>query len=135
MSETLLERYTAKALGERSVEGGETDMVDDLGSFGCLRGVRERAVMLELRKKTGHILAVGYGYLERAEFDPSEGITLLVLGRTIRLKGRNLNTDASPGVTLFGGICRHRVPWVQEASRGTLMRATDTMPVVDAIDW
>jgi hypothetical protein len=134
MSESLLEKYTTRALADRA-ETIESDAADDLGCFGLLRGVRDRAVMLELRKRSGHVLAIGYGYLERAEFDPSEGIILHALGRSIKLKGRNLNGGANSAVTLFGGICRHRVPWVQEASRGAVLRVADSTPVVDAIEW
>ena len=43
----------------------------DLGAFGWLRGVHERAAMLELRRKDGSIVAFAYHWLERAEFDPS----------------------------------------------------------------
>jgi hypothetical protein len=45
----------------------------DLGAFGFLRGVRDRAVMLELRWKDGSVVAFAYAWLERAGFDPSEG--------------------------------------------------------------
>ena len=61
-----------------------------------MRGVRDRAIMLELRRKNGNVLAIGYGWLERAEFDPSEGITLHLVGQKIRIKGRNLNDEARP---------------------------------------
>ncbi len=33
---------------------------DDLGSFGWLRGIRDRAIMLELRQKNGNVVAIGY---------------------------------------------------------------------------
>lgn len=87
---------------------------EDLGAFGFLRGIRDRAVMLQLCKRNGNILAVGYGYIERAEFDPTEGITLLASGRKIQIKGRNLNAEARPGIRLFEGLTRHKVSWVRE---------------------
>ena len=37
---------------------GDGGAVDDFHSFGWLRGIRERASMLELRKKSGNVLAV-----------------------------------------------------------------------------
>ncbi len=92
----------------------DPELTEDFGAFGWLRGVRERAVMLELKLRTGNIVAVGYGWLERAEFDPSVGITLLLPGRRIQIRGRNLNAEARPGVRLFEGITRHRVPWARE---------------------
>src|SRR6266404_1320814 len=106
---TILERYGGR--GTAGDGAPDLESVDDLGAFGWLRGIRESARMLELRKKDGNILAVGYGWLERVEFNPSEGITLSIVGRTIRIKGRHLNGEARPAVRLFEGITRHRVPW------------------------
>lgn len=132
----------------------DLELTDDLGCFGYLRGVRDRAVMLELRKRDGSVTAFGYGWLERAEFDPSGCITLVFVGRTVRLRGKNLNgAPASPsgganpgagtvpvageGVRLFDAIVRQRVPWVAESSRdagegssGNAGRA----PVIDRIE-
>lgn len=104
--------------------GAESDAegTDDFGAFGWLRGTKERAVMLELRKKTGAILAVGYSWIEFIEFDPSDGITLWIPGRKVRIQGRNLNMPADPerpNVRLFEGLTRHRVPWVQELEAST----------------
>lgn len=92
----------------------DSDGTEDHGAFGWLRGTKERSVMLELRKRNGNIIAIGYGWLERAEFDPSIGITLLVPGQRIVIQGRNLNDEIRPHVRLFEGITRHRVPWIQE---------------------
>lgn len=100
----------------------DAEGTDDFGAFGWLRGTKERAVMLELRKKTGAILAVGYSWIEFMEFDPSDGITLWIPGRKVRLHGRNLNAPADPerpNVRLFEGLTRHRVPWVQELQMKT----------------
>jgi hypothetical protein len=129
-------------LGNRqSDERGEiesrlnTEAWDDLGSFGWLRGIRDRATMLELRKKSGNILAVSYGWLEKAEFDPSDGITLHITGQTIRIKGRDLNTDVRPTVRLFEGITRHRVPWIREASGVDVISAQQCTCVIESISW
>lgn len=136
MIDSLLEKYT----GRQSVDGidnrtTETEELDDLGAFGWLRGVRDRAVMLELRKKDGNVLAVGYAWLERAEFDPSVGITLHVVGKTIRIKGRNLNAELRANVRLFQGITRHRVPWIQEADQPTAMESQGKGILVEKIEW
>ena len=45
----------------------EAEALQDLGAFGWLRGVRDRAVMLELRQKDGGIVAFPYAWLERAD--------------------------------------------------------------------
>jgi hypothetical protein len=134
---TILQRYAGRG-GEPPTTGGdlaEVDSTDDLGAFGWLRGMRERAVMLELRKKDGNILAVGYGYLEKAEFNPSEGITLSIAGHKVRIEGRSLNAPTGNGVRLFEGIARHRVPWVQEADEPTQMETDDNSTVIDRIRW
>ncbi|WP_255111658.1 hypothetical protein [Synechococcus sp. RedBA-s] len=113
----------------------ETDEAEDCGCFGWLRGVRERSIMLELRKKDGHILAVGYSWLERVEFDPSEGITLHLPGRKIKITGSGLNSDARPTVRLFDGIIRHRVPWIREADRSEGLKTGEQAALVEGIQW
>ena len=133
----VLQRYVTgreSRLGA-SDNHAEADACDDLGAFGWLRGIRDRAVMLELRRKDGSIVAIGYGWLERVEFDPSEGITLSAAGQKIRIRGRNLNAEVRPSVRLFEGIARHRVPWVREADRSAGMQAGDRDTVVDVIEW
>jgi hypothetical protein len=91
--------------------------------------------MLELRKKDGNILAIGYGWLERAEYNPSEGITLYGVGSKVRIKGRNLNTEVRPGVRLFEGIARHRLTYLQEADEPDSLEAGDKATVIDKIEW
>ena len=113
----------------------EVEPLDDLDTFGWLRGVRDRAVMLALRKKDGNILAGGRAWLDKAEFDPSVGITLHIGGQTITLRGRNLNAEIRPNVRLFQGITRHCVPWIQEADEPTTMEAHDTGILVEEIAW
>ncbi len=134
---SVLHRYAPKiaaGLGGQTVVT-ELEAADDLGAFGWLRGVKDFSRMLELRRKDGCILAVGYGYLDHAEFNPSDGITLSVAGRKIRIKGRNLNAEVRPTVHLFEGITRHRVPWIQEADRATGLEADERETVIDAIEW
>jgi hypothetical protein len=96
-----------KDSGPVSMDG---DGVEDLVAFGWLRGVQERAIMLEIRHKDGRVTAKGYSWLQSAEFDPSSGITLNFSGETVTLRGRNLNAEARPNIRLFAGILRHRVP-------------------------
>jgi hypothetical protein len=45
--------------------------------------LQERAIMLERRKKTGLIVAIGYGWIETVEFEPSEGIKVHAIAQTI----------------------------------------------------
>jgi hypothetical protein len=134
MIDKVLSRY-AKPHSELEVTPAtEPDMPDDLGAFGWLRGVRDRAIMLELRHKDGRVTALGYAWLERADFDPSEGITLRFTGQTtVRIAGSNLNAESRPTVRLFSGIVRHRVPWIQEAGGADAMEAPSGKTVVEVI--
>lgn len=131
--ETLLERYIGNQ-GARASEQPEADCAD-CRAFGWLRGVRDFARMLELRRRDGNIVAVDYARLERAEFNPSEGITLTVGGQTIRIRGRNLNAEVRPSVRLFEGITRHRVSFIREADRSAGLQAGERETLVDAIEW
>ena len=121
--------------GTNGADRHDEQEVDDLGTFGFLRGSRERATMLELRKKDGSILAVGYGWLEKLEFDPSDGITLHLPGQTIRIKGRNLNQEVHPKVRLYEAICRHRVPWLREAEEAESFTAAEQEVMIESIEW
>lgn len=110
--------------------------VSETESFGFLRGgTRERVEMLELRKKTGRILAVSYHAIERVEFDPSDGIILYALSRTIRIRGRSLNADWAANGQLFRGIVRHRVAWVREAETTEATAGSEGEAGVDVIEW
>jgi hypothetical protein len=138
----MSDRVLSKCLGRKDEDDSEgiaadsgPDGTEDLGAFGWMRGQRDRAMMLELRKKTGEILAIGYGWIERMEFDPSKGITLYCGRQTIHIKGRNLNAEARPRVRLYQGLTRHRVPWMQEADRAADFRADEKAVVIETIEW
>lgn len=104
-----------------------------MGAFGWLRGQHERAPMLELRKKDGTIVAYPYAWLEKATFDPSEGILLKFGVEKLKIIGRNLNSELRPNVRLFAGIVRHRVPWLQEADQAHAMEAGRGAVVIEQI--
>ncbi len=132
---SLLEKYTGRKVDETGEPAAEPEAVDDLGAFGWLRGVRDRALMLELRRRSGDIMAVGYAWLERVDFDPSIGITLHVVGQKICIRGRNLNAESRPNVRLFLGITRHRVPWIQEADPAAQLEAGRGATLIEKIEW
>jgi hypothetical protein len=106
-----------------------------MGCFGWSRGLHIRPISLELRRRTGHILAVNYSYIQKIEFEPATGIILHVSGQIIEIKGRNLNTEIRAGIRLFCGMARFRVPWIQEMDRTSGMQATASATVVEAILW
>jgi hypothetical protein len=132
-----LQKY-ADRFGEIAETGAGSDAegTENLGAFSLLRGVRDRAEMLELRRKGGDIRAVGYGWIEKVDFDPSAGITLYIgAGQTIKIKGRNLNTVTRQQISLLGGILRHRVPWIVESDQSGLLQADKGDVVVEVIEW
>lgn len=135
MIDSILNKYAAKPTDDTASVEGEGELVQNQGSFGWLRGMRDRAVMLELRKKDGNITAVGYAWLERVDYDPSVGITLHMVGKTIVIKGRHLNGNLRSSARLFEGITRHRVPWVQEADGPQTMQANEDATIVERIQW
>lgn len=99
-----------------------------------LRGTRDRALMLELRKTIGEIRARGYAWLEYVDFKPSEGILLRFGGQEIRITGRNLNLEIRPNVRLFQSITRHRVPWIQEADHAASLESGPKTVLVERIE-
>ena len=130
MTDSVLTKYTRKP----DDSGDATEADDDLGSFGWLRGMRERSVMLELRHKDGNITAIGYAYIEKMDFDPSAGITLHALGKVIRIQGRHLNTELRPNVRLFQGLTKHRVPWIQAADEPARQDTSPVSTIVERIE-
>ena len=91
--------------------------------------------MLELRKKDGNIMAFGYSWLERVEFDPSTGITLSYPSHQIMIRGQGLNSKSSTSIKLFEGLTRHKVVWIQEANRAQRLRTTEGHPQIESIEW
>ncbi len=130
---SVLEKYVKLRPNGDAPPSEATDEPDDLGSFGWLRGMHERSLMLELRQKDGTVTALGYAWLKRADFDPSEGITLDFSGTTVKITGQQLNGVQRPNVRLFSGIIRHRVPWIQEADGAQLMEAAKDATIIETI--
>jgi hypothetical protein len=138
MNDKVLERFATSRLPEphlAAFAGKEEGDTHDLGHFGILRGTSERSIMLELRKRDGNIMALGCAWLERVEFDPSEGIRLFAAGWEITIAGRNLNREVRPNVRLFEAITRHRVPWLREADQGEMIEAPEQATVIEMITW
>jgi hypothetical protein len=129
-----LEKFTERVVLSDEPENLVED-IDDLGVFGFLRGLHERSQMISLRRKSGEILAVGYSYIDRMSFDPSEGITLFCGTRQITITGKNLNKEIRPNVSLFFGMTRNRVPWIAESDQSAALQAARDAVVVEAIEW
>lgn len=141
MPDSLVEKYTgrpAPAIAASNTRDPvpEPEVIEsDLGCFGWLRGVKEGSLMLELRKKDGHVLAIGYSWIERIEYQPEEGITLHTPGRAIRIVGSGLYAEVREGVSLFAGLIRHRVPWIRESDRTGLLQPQRQAASIDSIEW
>lgn len=131
MSDSILDRLTGR--GDIPTRTTDDQEMEDLQSFGWLRGVRDRAVMLELRHLNGNITCYGYAWLEKAVLDPSEGITLHFGGKTVRIIGRQLNGMVRPNISLFSGIVRHKVPWIRESEFGDAASGQNDATIVDDI--
>jgi hypothetical protein len=102
--------------------------------FGWLRGIRDTAIMLEIRHRDGHITAFNYNMLDQADFDPSDGITLHFGKLGVRIIGRNLNAEARPHLRLFEGITRRRVSWIQVADEPTAIEARKGATVIEEVE-
>lgn len=135
MTDNLLDKYAGRRNGKESVSDEDGETLEEPGfGFGWLRGIRDTAIMLEIRHRDGHISAFSYNMLDRAEFDPSDGITLKFAGAQVHILGRNLNAEARPNLRLFEGITRRRVSWIQEADEPTAMEAPKNAVVIEAVE-
>lgn len=137
MSDNVLERFTRPELraGRELAADGTGEEVHDYGAFGFLRGLRDRSLMLELRKRDGTIRAIGYSWLQMVDLAPSTHIELAFPGARIKLIGRNLNIEVRPGVRLFEGITRNRVTFVQEVGEVEQMQAGEGTTIIEHIRW
>jgi len=117
----------------RGLPGDVQDSEEDelSGIFGWLRGAKEKAAMLELRLKSGNSVAFCYGWLDKAQYNPSTGITLQFGTHTVQLHGKKLNAPVRPNVTLFEGLLRHRITWIQESGRAESLSSSVMMVVVE----
>jgi uncharacterized protein YlzI (FlbEa/FlbD family) len=138
MSDRILQRYTGRNGAEAPPDAltPEGEDAESFGCFGWLRGVRDRTVALELRQKSGRILAINVAFIGKMEYEPSTGIVLHCGGgQFVRIKGRNLNSEIRPNVRLFQGLSRFRVPFIQEADRAASLQAGKDTVVVESIEW
>lgn len=115
---------------------------DDLVScpaFGYLRGVRDRALALELRFRSGECEWLPYALLAGWRYDPSVGLLLKYTSDVVTLvlvRGSNLDVPAGPGgVSLTEqGLSRHRVAWIREMDNSELRAVGDRGPTIDSIE-
>ena len=133
MSGEIVKRLIASRQNGAGGNPPDEEVEDCAPSFGFLRGSKERACMFEIRYRDGKLEAFTYSWLDHAEFDPSEGITLHFSRKKVRLTGRNLNAEVRPNLRLFDAILRHRVPWIQEADEPTAISAPRHALVIEQV--
>lgn len=139
MSDSIIDRLSRAAVkpaGSPAISAlPDCEELEDYGAFGWLREARDKAIMLELRKRDGNVRAIGYAWLQEVHLDPSREITLCIPGGKINIIGRNLNAESKPNIRLFQGITRHKVAFIQEADEVMIMKSGDSDTFIGRIEW
>lgn len=100
--------------GLRHVARGENESVEEHPCYGTIRQNRERAVMLELRKRDGTIFAIPYQRIDQIQYSPSDGIRMLVNGIEIKITGQCLNSSGGGSASILNALVRQRLAWIAE---------------------
>jgi len=121
-------------LARKDAEGEEVSC----GAFGYLRGIKDRANVVEFRFRAGHTMWFPYGWLGPCRFDPSEGLLLKFSGDLVYLvliRGSNLDQPINEGHMNLtsGGLQRQRVTWIREMPADDIKYIGETGPTVDSI--
>jgi hypothetical protein len=108
-------------------------------AFGYLRGMHERAQMVEFRFRNGNSLWCPYAWLGPWHYNPSVGVLLKFTGDVVTLVlicGSNLNAKVNGGAMNLTdrGFQRHRVTFVREMDEGELRKTGDMGPTIDRIE-
>jgi hypothetical protein len=135
MDDNFIKKFADRHAASVPATELEEEATLDCGAFGWARGLRERCLMLQLRKANGNIRAISYALIDQLDFDPSVGITISAAGQRIVIKGRNLNAEVRPDVRLFDGLTRHRIPWLREATYQEGVKAAAASCVINAVEW
>jgi len=118
----------------------ETDTEEDsCPAFGYLRGIRDRAQMIEFRLRGGNAETFAYGWLASVRCNPSVGLLLKFSGDVVTLvliRGSNLDAIVQDrGVNLTDrGLQRHRVVYVREMDEDEIRKTPQGQPTIDHID-
>ena len=106
-------------------------------AFGYLRGIRDRALSLELRFADVNRVAYPYSWLGPMTYNPSAGLLLKFVGDMVYLvllEGSNLNAPINGCTNLYDrGIQRHRVTWVREMTRQQVEKADEADVTIERI--
>ena len=129
------ENPTAHPVKEPAHEAEE----DRCAAFGFLRGLDARALMLELRFRTGDSGCLSYSLLASWWHNPSVGLLLRFEGGTLKLvliRGSNLDCLVGNGAANLTdrGLQRHRITYMREMGEEELRRAGKGAPTIDRIE-
>lgn len=108
-------------------------------AFGYLRGVRDRALALQLRYRTGDSEWFSYGLLAAWRYNPSVGILLKFTSDLVSLvliRGSNLDAMINNhAINLTDrGLQRHRITWIREMDEDELSKAGEGEPTIDRFE-
>ncbi len=135
---SLLSQVPARPQPETSREAEPLEE-DACPAFGYLRGLHDRAVMVEFRLRDGNRVFCPYSWLGPFTYNPSVGILLKFSGDTITLvliRGSNLDAPVRQNAVNLTdrGLQRHRVTFVREMDEVELRCAEQGEPTVDRIE-
>ena len=127
-------------VGRSRRKGGDDDTGEDsCAAFGYLRGIRERAEVLEIRFLNGNSVWFPYHWLGEWKFNPSDGLLLKFSGDlvyAVLIRGSNLSRPLSDSTTNLttSGLQRHRIVWMREMSEDEIRQVGETGPTIDSIE-
>lgn len=99
---SVLDKYN---IGSKSADAEAPEA--EQRAFSILRGVGKHLLMLELRRKTGDCVGLGYSYFAGMEFDASGVLVLYFTTHKVTVRGRNLRP-------VYEGLLDHSVGFLQE---------------------
>ena len=133
-------RAAARSVPDAGAGNGQNhdEEEDACGCFGYLRGVRDRALAVEFRLRTGNSEWLPYSCLVAWRFNPSVGLLLKFAADVttlVLIRGSNLDALVNDSMNLTDrGIQRHRITYVREMDEDELRRAGSREPTIDGID-
>ncbi len=131
-----LEEAASRGTKPGGEEGAEEEACP---AFGYLRGIRDRALAVEFRFRTGNSEWFPYSLLGPWRYNPSVGILLkFSCGDSVSLvliRGSNLDALVNGSINLTDrGLQRHRIAFVREMDEAELRRAGKGEPTIDKIE-
>jgi hypothetical protein len=129
-----------EAMRSRAAPAGEKEDDDEemCPAFCSLRGIRDRALALELQFRDGNREWLSYSLLASFRHNPSVGLLLKFTSDLVSLvliRGSNLDLPVGQnGIHLTGGLQRHRITRVREMDEEELRKAGDGEPTIDRIE-